>query len=261
MEGTAKATTAKLRTRRNGTGRFSRSKSFSLCFKPVVMDGFSVESTEPSSTYDPVEPLPPMSMSFDVKDKKNKGTRRRLSRLISAVLFETSLGKKVIKRKLSQRLTDNSLQPKTQKLIPNEFPEHQESLGEEDMRTASTLSSSLRYQSSMLSPYSSCLSERNAVRTSIQPCTQGVIGAESRKGYFGPNAGLSLLLISLLILTFWGRICAIFCTTTWLFFIPRWRIKPGRSEKMVKLSPEIESELYRKKAIMEGLLERNQRHG
>ncbi|GLT37906.1 hypothetical protein SLA2020_121900 [Shorea laevis] len=256
MEGTAKATTEKLKTRRNGTKRFSRSKSLSLCFKPIVMDGSSVESTEPSSTYDPVEPLPPMSVSFDVNDKKNKGIRRRLSRLIKAILFETSLGKKVIKRKLSQRLTDNSLQPKTQKLFPNEFPEPQESLVDEVMTTAPTVSSSLRYQSattSMLWPYSSCLSERNA--------TQGVIGAESRKGYFGPNAGLSSLLISLLILTFWGKIWAIFCTTTWLFFIPRWSIKPSRSEKMVELSPEIESELYRKKAIMEGLLERNRRHG
>ncbi|GKV15833.1 hypothetical protein SLEP1_g26582 [Rubroshorea leprosula] len=264
MEATTKTattttTTAKPKMRRNGSRSFCRSKSFSLCFKPVVTDGGSVATTEPAFTHDPVEPLPPKVVSFDIKEEKNKGTRRRLSRVIKAVLFETSLVAKAIKKKLGQRSTDSHhLHPKPEK-NPNEFSERDESLEDEEMGTASTVSSSLRFPSSItsafLSPYSSCLSDRSVVSAN------GVVARENGKGYLGPNAGLSLLLMSLLIMIFWGKVCAIFCTSTWLFLMPRWSIKPSRSEKMVELPvPEIDSDLYRKKVIMRGLLERNRSH-
>jgi hypothetical protein len=40
-------------------------------------------------------------------------------------------------------------------------------------------------------------------------------------GGCGFNAGLCLLVICLLVLTFWGKIFAIFCTSTWFYLIPR----------------------------------------
>lgn len=148
--------------------------------------------------------------------------------------------KRAIKRKFRQRSASMS---KIER-CPSEYTDHEELLDDEDMKTASYKSSG------MLSPFSSCISERNF----------GTI-REKGKGCLGSNVGLSLLVISLLILIFWGKICAIFCTSTWLFLIPQWSAKPRRSEKVGDLSPDVYSDLYKKKVVLEGFLERNRSRG
>ncbi|KAM6553633.1 hypothetical protein CsatB_014395 [Cannabis sativa] len=45
---------------------------------------------------------------------------------------------------------------------------------------------------------------------------------EYGKGYKSSDCGLVLMLLILFVLVFWGRICAILFTSTWLFLIPRW---------------------------------------
>lgn len=73
----------------------------------------------------------------------------------------------------------------------------------------------------------------------------------NERDYYESNCGLFLMLISLLVLIFWGRVCAIFCTSTWLFLMPRWTIKNNRIDE---LSPE-----RKRKIVMEGLLSRQRR--
>jgi len=44
--------------------------------------------------------------------------------------------------------------------------------------------------------------------------------------YSTSNMGLRTFLISLGVLVFWGRACAIFCTSIWLLFYPRYHGRP-----------------------------------
>ncbi|XP_010277887.1 PREDICTED: uncharacterized protein LOC104612235 [Nelumbo nucifera] len=80
------------------------------------------------------------------------------------------------------------------------------------------------------------------------------------------SSGLYLLLISLFFMVFWGRLCAILLTSTWLYLVPRWRSDNDevqtqpKNAMSTKWSPELDSKEYKKKVIMEGLLERNHHH-
>lgn len=77
-----------------------------------------------------------------------------------------------------------------------------------------------------------------------------------------PNTGLCVLLVCLFVLVFLGRVYAVFCTSTFLFLVRR-QIKRSGSPvespvKGVNLPvDDIDSEAYKKRVIMEGLLERN----
>ncbi|XP_062109883.1 uncharacterized protein LOC133821754 [Humulus lupulus] len=57
--------------------------------------------------------------------------------------------------------------------------------------------------------------------------TTPFVGSDSAKlvkydrGYESCDCGLVLMILSLFVLVFWGKLCAIFCTTTWLFLMPR----------------------------------------
>lgn len=76
-----------------------------------------------------------------------------------------------------------------------------------DLVTSSSSSSSLAVANSTLCP--SCSSSFESKSTQM-------------RGYDSSDCGLVLLLLSLLTLVFWGKICAIFCISTWLFLMPRW---------------------------------------
>lgn len=73
--------------------------------------------------------------------------------------------------------------------------------------------------------------------------------------------GLCLVLVSLMVLVLWGKVCAILCTSTWLFLVPRCskaRIN-NLSQKILDYEG-IDSKEYKKMIIMEGLLERSRNH-
>lgn len=70
---------------------------------------------------------------------------------------------------------------------------------------------------------------------------------------FDPVMGMSIILITLIIMLFWGRLCAILCTSAWLYFYPLLRKQDINTK--AKLS-NLNSEKYKKKVVMEGLLER-----
>lgn len=76
------------------------------------------------------------------------------------------------------------------------------------------------------------------------------------RGVFSSNTGLSLLLLSLLVLIFWGKVCAILCTSTWLFFMPGQSKGGDLAVNMVGML-DVDSDEYKKRIILEGLLERN----
>lgn len=76
-------------------------------------------------------------------------------------------------------------------------------------------------------------------------------------------AEISILVVALAVVIVWGRTCAIVCTSAWLYFIPRLRTEAksgviGRTPAHFS-TPEIDSEQYKKKVILEGLLERKHR--
>ncbi|CAN4090295.1 unnamed protein product [Withania somnifera] len=82
---------------------------------------------------------------------------------------------------------------------------------------------------------------------------------------FDSIIGMSILMVTLLIMLFWGKACAIVCTCVWFYFIPRLRPKNkaivARKNGMVAGDVNVESEEYKKKVVLEGLLKRNHRNG
>lgn len=75
--------------------------------------------------------------------------------------------------------------------------------------------------------------------------------------------GLSVVLVTLVILIVWGRLCAILCTSAWFYLFPRIRRVSENDiiKNMNKASNDLylDSVVYKKKVILEGLLERNRR--
>lgn len=57
--------------------------------------------------------------------------------------------------------------------------------------------------------------------SSLSECVENSTG--SKVGNYGFNVGLCSFFISLLVLVICGKVSAIFCTSTWLFFAFRWR--------------------------------------
>ncbi|KAH0692398.1 hypothetical protein KY285_019495 [Solanum tuberosum] len=77
--------------------------------------------------------------------------------------------------------------------------------------------------------------------------------------------GMSILMVTLLIMLFWGKACAIVCTCAWFYFLPRFRTKneaviAGKIDGVAG-DVDLNSAEYKKKVVLEGFLERNHRSG
>ncbi|KAK7310254.1 hypothetical protein RJT34_07654 [Clitoria ternatea] len=89
--------------------------------------------------------------------------------------------------------------------------------------------------------------------------------AKNARNSYDPVVGMSVLAVTLVIMIFWGRLCAILCTSVWLYFVPRFRNSGVVNDSedphktMKSKDVDMDSEEYKKKVIMEGLLERNHR--
>lgn len=81
---------------------------------------------------------------------------------------------------------------------------------------------------------------------------------DRRKRKCGSDKALCLLLIvSLLVLILWGKFFAILCTSVWFYLLPLSRRRKCKGEvSCVEESNEFDSVQYKKKVIMEGMLER-----
>ncbi|KAI3728558.1 hypothetical protein L6452_17196 [Arctium lappa] len=90
-------------------------------------------------------------------------------------------------------------------------------------------------------------------------------------GGFDSIIGMSIILVTLVIMMLWGKLCAILCTSAWFFIAPRLGAAAAGERSAVvtaeKRLPEsgnildLESVEYKKKVVLEGLLQRNHRNG
>ncbi|XVF66994.1 hypothetical protein PTKIN_Ptkin10aG0084600 [Pterospermum kingtungense] len=76
---------------------------------------------------------------------------------------------------------------------------------------------------------------------------------------FDPLMGMSIIIVTLILMLLWGRLCAILCTSAWFYFCPLFRTTIYNNDSPSKSSPDLNSEEYKKKVVLEGLLERNHR--
>ncbi|KAF2287288.1 hypothetical protein GH714_039546 [Hevea brasiliensis] len=63
-------------------------------------------------------------------------------------------------------------------------------------------------------------------RVSAKKKPRNLNGTSDKK--FDPVIGMSIVMITLIIMLLWGRLCAILCTSAWLYFVPRLaaKVKP-----------------------------------
>lgn len=82
--------------------------------------------------------------------------------------------------------------------------------------------------------------------------------------------GISIIMLTLIIMLMWGRLCAIICTSTWFYFLPRIkeaasaakRKRSGAGKAEGGLFPvdlDLNSEAYKKKVVLDGFLVRQHR--
>ena len=80
---------------------------------------------------------------------------------------------------------------------------------------------------------------------------------------FEPLVGMSVVMVTLVIMLLWGRLCAILCTSAWLYFVPRLSsavVDPtidGLGAGSGSRGLDLGSEECKKKVVFEGFLERN----
>ncbi|KAL2472859.1 uncharacterized protein Fot_48595 [Forsythia ovata] len=225
-------------------------RKFFLCFKPETSDDGSVK---------------PASSEDESSRKNKKKTRRSFSRAMKAVLFETSLMKKIQgKRSRKNSFRSNSnLSSKSEKTVKKTVSYKELSNPKEIFRTTSNYSSSL-FSSNPSSRSTSISSNTFASSISSNPRSLSEIKRSasfdfqnlninkqvSKKGFVESYAGICIFLVSLFSLVIWGKVFAILtCTSTCLFFGPRPRVESPVND--------VYTEEHKKRVIMEGMLERN----
>ncbi|CAK7337987.1 unnamed protein product [Dovyalis caffra] len=77
---------------------------------------------------------------------------------------------------------------------------------------------------------------------------------------FDPLVGMSIIVVTLMIMLLWGKLCAILCTSAWFYFVPRLRSEDDTVKNDLRTRElNYDSEGYKKKVILEGFLGRNRR--
>lgn len=78
--------------------------------------------------------------------------------------------------------------------------------------------------------------------------------------------GVSVIMVTLIILLLWGRLCAILCTSAWFYFVPRLSSAVKNDGVLVERTPtrnpkavDLNSGEYKRKVVLEGFLERTRR--
>lgn len=84
--------------------------------------------------------------------------------------------------------------------------------------------------------------------------------SKSAADEFDSVVGMSIIMVTLVIMLIWGKLSAILCTSAWFFLIPRLRKTMESYVATEKGSNyDLNSEEYKKKVVLEGFLTRNQR--
>lgn len=216
--------------------------------------------------------------SQEPRSAKSK-PRRGFSRVFKAVLSRSSLARRKGSRK-SEKETPyrpskfeklcSSFGKKKSSSPNKETLDH--SLRSDSSRSTLFSSSTAAASSSLTSSRASSVAsnsrsaserKRSSSFDSLQLSQKPTTLSKKTNGCCSSNVGLYFLLICLVALIFWGKAFAVFCTSTCLFLIPcRFKRVDDRSGVNVNNSVhviDVDSEEYKKKVIMEGLLERNNR--
>lgn len=82
-------------------------------------------------------------------------------------------------------------------------------------------------------------------------------GGGATQGKLDPIVGLIIMMGTLVIMLIWGKFCAVLCTCAWLYMVPRLRTK--ENFRLNSSSLDFESVEYKKKVVLEGLLQRDRR--
>ncbi|CAN1239321.1 hypothetical protein LINGRAPRIM_LOCUS2328 [Linum grandiflorum] len=192
------------------------------------------------------------------KGGKSKKSLKRFPRVLKAILFETSLAKKIRKRRNAQKGGTGNVNPPTlgnDSLNPSSTPfengdvepnEHVSlsSTTFPSQPTPSLTTMSTSSNSTFSSTNSSSTNSSSTDKTTTLPLADAAAGAAATTapkiillqqqqsephnvvdpttvvGKGRSNVGLCLVVVSLVVLVFWGKICAIMFTSTWLFFVP-----------------------------------------
>jgi len=193
------------------------------------------------------------SKGRDFRMKLVRGKKRRRSKSFSGFgLFEISLKKKSGDKKTIQIVADSRTSGSSKSDAP---------FSDTSKSSAPTLSSSSSSDSSVTPKTSP--EETKDVRT--EPCSlhhkkQSIDKGPKRRenclinGRHNSYEGMLLILINLVITVFYGRLCAVLFTCLFLYSICWLR----SSQRLVSPAEKVVVERdYRKKVIMEGLLQRN----
>ncbi|KAL6970125.1 hypothetical protein U1Q18_029830 [Sarracenia purpurea var. burkii] len=83
-------------------------------------------------------------------------------------------------------------------------------------------------------------------------------------GKMDPVVGMSILMVIVVIMLVWGKLCAVLCTSAWFYFAPRLRNAKGGSNVSEengsnRLGFGLDDQEYKKKVVLEGFLERKRR--
>ncbi|CAH8281713.1 unnamed protein product [Eruca vesicaria subsp. sativa] len=87
----------------------------------------------------------------------------------------------------------------------------------------------------------------------------------SRVEKFDPVIGISVIVLTLVIMLVWGRLCAILCTSAWCYLLPRLRDAAALAKRKRSGSDssayvqDLNSESYKRKVVMDGFLGRQNR--
>ncbi|XP_039035032.1 uncharacterized protein At5g23160-like [Hibiscus syriacus] len=75
---------------------------------------------------------------------------------------------------------------------------------------------------------------------------------------FDTVTGLSIIMVILVMMLLWGRLCAILCASAWFYFYYRTAVKDNDIKIITDAdASDLNSEEYKKRIVLEGLLERN----
>ncbi|XP_021289213.1 uncharacterized protein LOC110420278 [Herrania umbratica] len=253
----------------------SRNK-FLLCFRPVVDMDVMLESKavvvdrsqNQASTYVGVknrEDFKPSMTKSSVSDTENsivihRPGKKTFSQVIKAVVFEIILVKRVLDRKVihqgsysskhnfplscRDKLLDESLGKSVNKALA--CKEIQDTISKSNSVSSVSSCSSSSSPNSTQNQKRQKLQNKNTYSNhrerEMNPKDEQIDRGSSS------NSAIPLLLVSLAVTIFWGKICAIFFTSIWLYFLPHQQPAGvnGNQENMKRI-PEAKSRDYKKK--------------
>ncbi|WJX73426.1 hypothetical protein P8452_57208 [Trifolium repens] len=259
-------------------------KSLLTCFKAVVAVDDDDDNVKPqrrrkrNGTTDPVLAYLAAAdedgvVLFSTAAKEECGSRRRKRgrdtwHALRMAFNDTSLMKKILsKRKAKKdsmsRSNSNTESETINKLKPTRRTTSNTSSNIANSPTLFSSTSSLNSTTSSYHDHMSNTSSHEVNNIPKPPPLKGTNCSVSKKSSFVEdkskrNIALCMLwIISLLVLILWGKFFAILCTSIWFYFVPFRQRRKCKGVIGSYRESEFDSVQYKKKIIMEGILERS----